>query len=112
MNLTFKKGEAIYHPFYGQVFVEEPAICNEAVRIRGKGFIHVNNLSFEPWPAPVHVRPMKVGWYVGWFNCCANPVLFYYDGLIYKSGPNWINGRSTLSENPKMKYLGKEMKHD
>lgn len=60
MKNPFKKGDTVYHPGYGKVFVGDVDDNSVGVRINGhRHLLKLDYLSFEPWPKPVHIRPWE-----------------------------------------------------
>lgn len=116
MNLIFKKKDVVYVPTKGRGEIIAIDRSNHPYCVKfddnDSGWFQEGLLSFEPWPAPVHVRPMKVGWYVGWFTFIHQPVLYHYDGEFYRSSMLGINGKIVLENQTEVKYLGEELKHD
>lgn len=93
MSNVFEVGDVVYHPFYGKVIIlsinaEYMAIDTEI----GNYLLRVDEvkkfLSFTPWPAPNHVRPLKNGVYKA-KQCGMDTVLIRWEGRWYYVDSKW-----------------------
>ena len=104
----FKDGDVMYHPYYGMVCVQDGAAVNEAIRIKGKGYIASSLLSYKPWPAPVHERPLLEGFYIANELDNEHPIIVKVmgDGLLF------VEGRKTCRKAYELvHYLGTKIPH-
>ena len=67
----FELEDTVYHPLYGEGVVKKTDFSIQSYFVRfykGEGcydsWFEEVHLSFESWPAPVHVRPFQAGWWV------------------------------------------------
>ena len=101
----FKAGDVMYHPRHGRVVLRGGAVENKGVSVELFGWIHIALLSYKPWPAPVHERPLLDGWYV------ATDLDEDYLTLVQVLWGSWfVDGRETNGEAYELvHYLGTEI---
>lgn len=110
---VFKIGDVVYHPEFGRGTVKRCDNTNMAVCVRfdegredGLWFSQ-KVLSFSPWPAPDHKRPIHDGWWIVATN--GNPCI----REKRKESPHhlWEHGAYTgaaISDYEFIRYLGKD----
>lgn len=88
MGNVFKAGDIVYHPTEGRGYVKNVDNGKLPVCILFDSRAEVvwcgeKNLSFTPWPAPNHERPLKDGLY--WKSCVgvADNVVRRQNGVFY-----------------------------
>ena len=105
MKNPFKVGQTVYHPVYGKSEVgaiDKHQRSTHPVYLKGKAWVLVELLSYEPWPKPVHEKPfipqlLHKQWVVVKQLCSSNTFLTRVDeelpekvktscGLLSKDG--------------------------
>ncbi len=67
-DCVFRNGDVVYHPVNGKGKVTSSE-SDEAYFVEFERFnspsdwFKESELSFKPWPAPCHERPLEEGWY-------------------------------------------------
>lgn len=68
MAHPFQVGDVVYHVRFGEGVVrqKEGHPDNVYVEFKRGGVVdsHTKYLSFKPWPAPCHERPVEDGWWI------------------------------------------------
>lgn len=108
---VFKIGDVVYHPEFGQGTVKDvdkisPQQPTYACFENGTFWFADEALSFSPWPAPDHKRPIQEGWWIvelGGIPAIREKrkgasILFGADGSI----------GSSLNQYEFIRYLGKD----
>lgn len=95
----FKIGDTVHHSWHGECQVIDVIGSEQKLRTRSaSGTVHTftgsawQALSFEPWPAPVHKRPVRKGVWIIEYD--GNTVLRRWDGTSWR----FMSGDSRSSE--------------
>lgn len=117
MNLVFKKGDVVYVPTKGRGEIiardrSDRPYCVKFNEGTPAEWFQEGLLSFEPWPAPVHVRPMKVGWYAVRVSGYAYPFIYHFDGEHWAGNDGALSVERMKEKAKGVTFLGEEMKYE
>lgn len=115
MANPFKVDDVVYHATLGKGRVHSASAVSQYITALFSTdcdypqTVEVSHCSFEPWPDPVHKRPLEDGWWVVTSKTALNAPLLrkLYDGRMrdadgrYTSDPNFYHFH---------KFLGKDWK--
>ena len=116
MTNPFKVGDEVFTPSNRVVKVRNtyPGGCEVEIEVCGfsQGAYPTSYLSFKPWPAPCHERPIEDGWWI-----CSDKTMHEPYPLIRKvfnGGVEFKVGSTTVKTNLHKwdfhKFLGKDWK--
>lgn len=125
-NQPFVVGDTAYHPGLGKVqimSIERDGLDIQVMEQAGYNvpqWTYAGLLSFEPWPAPVHERPLQDGYYLVAFKDYKRVYLAQYIGAAdfpwALIGPNkkLVDDHTYAAANDgkvkPLSYLGTELK--
>ncbi len=110
MTRPFKEEDKVHHPIHGECVVMDVETYPDQTKVKVKGghWFWTPNilLSFKPWPAPCHERPIEDGWWICSGLRSNDPyVRLVQDGKVVYYGRAY-----SLSQYNFHKYIGKDWK--
>lgn len=89
MDNPFKEGDTVYHITLGEKVVkgvvsEDTILVGDASPHSEIGAVSIKTVSFEPWPEPVHKRPLQDGWWI------VSPKTVPSTPYIRRLGEGWV----------------------
>lgn len=107
MTNPFQIGDDVYHTHYQKLKVIRVDKTGEGpVVLTDSGWFKYKELSFEPWPKPVHKRPMKNGYYLIYHGDLLTLAVCKKDKwFVVRSDKHFVEVRSVVTP---LQYLGED----
>lgn len=111
MKNPFKSGDRVYHPSHESALIiceteDDLARFKEEDKPYISGWVNCRSLSFKPWPAPCHKRPIEDGWWV----CTGSRNDEPYIREVRQGKVRYIGREFNLEQYTLHRYLGKDWK--
>lgn len=105
---VFRIGDVVYHPINGKgrVSAVDESVTPYYINFgHGCGWSEEQSLSFSPWPAPNHTRPIQEGWWIATYEGQAALIELRKDGWVYDSEAYCLQKKDRYEF---IRFLGKD----